>query len=235
MAVGTSPEDSAEDIPPSARRTGRRQGDSGTRQGIIRSAQKLFAERGYRGATMRAIARDARVDAALIHHFFGSKEGVFAAAVGEAFQPEEILREMSAPSPDTVGERLIRSFLSLCDTLETRAPVLAVVTSAVTDDDAAGLVRNFVTRQVIGHVVEANATADKELRSALIGAEIIGMLIVRYVISIEPLASMAAEAVSRLLGPVVDRFLADDLTSRLSAGPGREAAGQAREVGPLGA
>jgi AcrR family transcriptional regulator len=211
MVSSSLPEDRTADTRGAVRRTGRRQGDSGTRQDIIRSAQKLFAEQGYRGATMRAIARDARVDAALIHHFFGSKEGVFTAAVGEAFRAGEILDAMSAPGPGTVGERLIRSFLTLWDEPETRTPMLAVVRSAVTHEDAARLVRDFVTTEVIGQVVQANADAERELRTALIGSEVLGMVIVRYVFGIEPMASMAPEAVAMFLGPVIDRFLADGL------------------------
>jgi AcrR family transcriptional regulator len=166
---------------------------------------------------MRAIAQEARVDAALIHHFYGSKEGVFAAAVGDAFRPGEILQAISAPGPGTVGERLVRSCLSLWDEPERRAPMLAVIKSAVTHDDTARLMRDFVTTQVIGQVVEANATVGKELRTALIGSEVIGMLIARYVFSIEPMASMAGEALSEFLGPVIDRFLTDDLDPALVA------------------
>jgi AcrR family transcriptional regulator len=193
------------------RRSGRRQGYSSTREDIIRSAQKLFAERGFRGATMRAIAMDARVDAALIHHFFTSKEGVFSAAVGDAFRPGQILEAVLPAGPGEVGGRLVRAFLALWDDPKTRDPMLAVVRSAVSYDDAARLVSDFVTTQVIGHVVKLHAASDKELRTTLIGSQVIGMLMVRYVIKIEPLSSLAPDAVSALLGPVIDRYLIDDL------------------------
>ncbi len=209
--VGSTHGEEDGDVHGTVRRTGRRQGVSSTRQDIIRSAQKLFAERGYRGATTRAIARDAQVDSALIHHFFTTKEGVFVAAITDAFQPDAILESVLAPGPGTVGERLIRSILVLWDDPETRDPMQAMVRSAVSHESAARLVSDFVTEQVIGQIVDANAASHKALRTTLIGTQVIGMLMVRYMIGIEPLASLAPDAVVLLLGPIVDRYLSDDL------------------------
>jgi AcrR family transcriptional regulator len=193
------------------RRGGRRQGISGTRQDIIRSARKLFAERGYQGATMRAIARDARVDAALIHHFFTSKEGIFTAAIGDAFRPEGILAAAQAPGPGTPGERLLRAFLAVWDDPESRGPMLAVVRSAVASDEAARMISDFVTTQVIADVVKRNADTHRELRTAMIGSLVIGLLMVRCVIRIEPLAGLDQDTVLTVLGPAVDRYLEPDL------------------------
>jgi len=209
--VGSTQTEESGDVHAAARRTGRRQGVSSTRRDIIRSAQKLFAERGYRGATTRAIARDAQVDSALIHHFFATKEGVFVAAIADAFQPDAILESVLVPGPGTVGERLIRSILLLWDEPETRDPMQAMVRSAVSHDSAARLVSDFVTKQVIGQVVDVNATSHKALRTTLIGTQVIGMLMVRYMIGIEPLASLAPDAVVSLIGPVVDHYLSEDL------------------------
>src|SRR2546421_11881353 len=112
------------------RRTGRRPGPSGTQDDIVAAARKLFAEYGYRGATMRAIAREANVDAALIHHFFTSKEGVFAAAMEDAFPAPDAIDEVVGAGPDGLSERLGRFFLSLWEGPDTRGPVLAGVGSA---------------------------------------------------------------------------------------------------------
>lgn len=202
---------SGQTVHEATRRIGRRQGFSSTRQDIIRSAQKLFAERGYRGATTRAIARDARVDSALIHHFFATKEGVFFAAIGEAFQPELILESVLAPGVGTVGDRLIRALLTLWDNPETRDPMQAMIRSAVAYDNAARLVTDFITEQVISQIVDNNAVSHQRLRTTLIGLEVVGMLMVRYVIGIEPLASLRSEAVVKLVGPTVDHYLTGDL------------------------
>jgi AcrR family transcriptional regulator len=160
---------------------------------------------------MRAIAREANVDAALIHHFFTSKDGVFAAAIGDAFHPEEMLENVLGPGPDGLGERLVRSFLELWENPESRDPMLAVVRSAVSYDDAARLVGDFVTTQVIGHIVKTTAESHRELRTTLIGSQIIGLMMVRHVIRIEPLASVEPDVIAEVLGPVIDWYLAGDL------------------------
>jgi AcrR family transcriptional regulator len=193
------------------RRGGRRQGSTTTREEILRSARKLFAELGYRGATTRAIAQDARVDPALIHHFFHTKEELFNAAISDAFRPEAILDVVRQPGDGGVGERLIRGFLRLWDDREAREPMLAVVRSSMAYDDAAHLVSEFVTTQVIGEVVKSNATSHAELRTTLVGAQMIGILVVRYVLAVEPFASLDPETLAALLGPGIDRCLAENL------------------------
>lgn len=193
------------------RRGGRHPGSTATRQDIIRSARKLFAAHGYRGATTRAIAEDARVDPALIHHFFQTKEGLFQAAIGDGFRSEGILEAVQEPGGGAVGEKLIREFLRLWDEPEARELMLAVVRSSMTYDGAAQLVSEFVTTQIIGEVVKMRATSAPELRMTLVGAQIIGIVLVRYVLQIEPFASLQPDAVARVLSPNIDHCLDDSL------------------------
>lgn len=193
------------------RRGGRRQGITTTRVDIIRSARKLFAERGFRGATTRAIAQDARVDPALIHHFFHTKEGLFTEAISDALRPDAILAAAQRLDSGTTGEKLIRGFLGMWEDREVREPMLAVVRSSMAYDDAAQLVSEFLTTQIIGQVVKANATSHLELRTALVAAQIIGILVVRYVLGLEPFRSLAPDAVATLLGPGIDRCLEENL------------------------
>lgn len=193
------------------RPSGRRQGFPSTRRDIIQAARKLFAQQGFHGTTMRAIAREARVDSALIHHYFVSKEGVFTAAIGDAWRPEQIIDEVLRSGRGGEGERLIRSFLSLWENPETRDPVLAVIRSAVSYDEAAQVIRDFVAGQIVGHIVGIISESLRQLRTTMIVSQIVGLLMVRYVIGIEPLASIDPELVAALLGPTLDRYLEDDL------------------------
>lgn len=85
-------------------RTGRRTGDSGTREAILAAAREQFAEHGYDGATIRAIAAAAAVDPALVHHFYGSKERLFAAAMQLPFVPSEMITAALAEIADRPGE-----------------------------------------------------------------------------------------------------------------------------------
>jgi AcrR family transcriptional regulator len=179
-----------------------------TMQDILRSARKLFARHGYPGTTMRAIAQDSHVDPALIYHYYGSKERLFAAAIDGALERSAILAQATDPGQGTAGERLIRAFIRVWDDPSAREPMLAIVRSALSYDDAMAFMRG---PQVICQIVKANTTSQHELRSALIGSVVIGVLVMRYVFRTEPFASLAPDAVAAILGPVVDHYLAEDL------------------------
>jgi AcrR family transcriptional regulator len=209
-----------EGLPAMNRRSGRRPGSSGTREAIIRAARKLFAEYGYGGASMRAIAREANVDAALIHHFFATKEGVFAAAIEDAFHPTELVTELLESGADDLGSRLLRAVLERWGDPGNREPLLAVVRSAVSHPDAARLTEEFVTTHVVGRLTKAIGVPHSELRATLVGSQIIGLVMVRFVLRIEPLASVHPEVVVASLGPLVHHSLTGELD--LPAGVGQQ-------------
>jgi AcrR family transcriptional regulator len=189
------------------RRTGRRPGPSGTQDDIVAAARKLFAEYGYRGATMRAIAREANVDAALIHHFFTSKEGVFAAAMEDAFPAPEAIDQVVGAGPEGLSERLVRFFLSLWERPDTREPMLAVLRSAVSYEEAARLLNEFISERVLGRIVRGIDRPDPPMRANLIGSQLVGLAMIRYVIKVEPVASASVEALVGALVPTIDRYL----------------------------
>jgi AcrR family transcriptional regulator len=198
----------------SERRSGRRPGDSGTKSEILRAARKVFAMHGYRGATMRLIAKEAKVDAALIHHFFTSKAGVYAAAVEASFDLRALIDTVLAAPPKEVGRTLVREFLNVWGRPESREPILAVLRSAVSYDEAADMLAGHVIQRSVGDIVRALNSSEPELRATLISSQLIGMAMLRYVINAEPLASASPETIIEWLGPTIDRYLVGD---RLSA------------------
>src|SRR5919106_6266996 len=126
-------------------RTGRRPGASGTREAILAAARRAFAERGYQHATIRQVAELAGVDPALVHHYFGTKQGLFVAAVQLPVNPVEQLSAVLADDPELVGQRMIGVFLSVWDLAANNSPLLALVRSAVSDEQAAAMLREFIT------------------------------------------------------------------------------------------
>jgi len=106
-------------------RTGRRPGDSGTRAAILEAARASFAERGYDASTIRGIAGEAGVDPALVHHYFGTKEGLFAASMALPMTPGDVLPGVLAGPLDDLGERLVRLFLAVWDEPAARRPLIA--------------------------------------------------------------------------------------------------------------
>jgi AcrR family transcriptional regulator len=192
-------------------RTGRRPGGSGTRDDILQAARKLFAERGYAGATIRAIAQEAGVDGALIHHFFASKEGVFAAAIEDTFAPSELLPPVLQAGIEGMGERLVRTFLNKWEEPTTDQQLLAVLRSAVSNEEAAQLLRNFLTQELLGRIGQALKGEDAELRATLIGAQLVGVAFLRYVMAYGPIAHMPTESLVHLLSPTIQRYLTEPL------------------------
>ncbi|MFE7119691.1 TetR family transcriptional regulator [Streptomyces sp. NPDC057654] len=180
----------------------------GARDRILTAARAEFAERGYDRASIRAIAKGASVDPALVHHYFGTKEQVFAAAVEVAFAPALSASDtLLAGGPDGVGERLARFILGMYENPATRDPLLAIVRSAVTNETAATVLRNLVTSKLMIRIASELDVPDPELRSELATAQIVGTVLLRYVIKAEPLASADVEKVIVMVAPAVQRHL----------------------------
>jgi AcrR family transcriptional regulator len=190
-----------------APRSGRRPGSVDTRATILDSARRAFSERGYDAVTVRAIAADAGVDAALVHHYFGTKESVFVAALQLPFDPAAVAPLVLSGDPAGLGERLVRMLLSVWSTPQTREPILALVRSATTNEQAATLLREFVTRALLGRIAPAIDGPDRELRVAGAASQLVGLALLRYVVRVEPLASATDDEVVALVAPNVQRYL----------------------------
>jgi AcrR family transcriptional regulator len=111
-------------------RRGRRPGESGTRQAIAEAARRLFGERGYERTTLRAIAAEAGVDAALVAHFFGSKQQLYVTVVELPVDPAQVAALVMAGDPDAVGERFARFVVGLLEHPESRSRVTGIVRAA---------------------------------------------------------------------------------------------------------
>lgn len=192
-------------------RTGRRVGESGSRDAILAAARRAFAERGYDGATIRTIAADARVDPALVHHFFGTKERLFVEAMRFPIVPSEVLAEVVTPDRERVGEAIVRTVLGVWERPESRAQGLALLRSAVTNERAAAMLRGFVSGAILGTVASVARDEKAELRAALVGAQIVGLGIARFVVRLEPIAAATIDDLAAAVGPSVQRYLTGDL------------------------
>lgn len=189
-------------------RTGRRPGATETRTVILDAARVLFGDNGYDGTTIRAIARAAEVDPALVHHFFGTKEHIFVAAMELPFDPAEAIPRVLEGDRDALGERLVRFWLSVWSDPEGRAPFLAIIRSATVNEHAAATLREFVSRALLGRIVAGLGTP--RLRVEAAAAQLIGLVVLRYVVRIEPLASADEETVVATVAPTVQRYLTGD-------------------------
>jgi AcrR family transcriptional regulator len=185
---------------------GRRPAGKNTRATLLDAARAEFTERGFDGATVRAIAQRAGVDAAMVNHWFGGKDGLFVAAMEIPVNPEEIVHRIVDGDPQQAAERLLRTFLSVWDTNGGGA-LTALVRSVASHEQAAQMMRELLSRAVFGPVVSAVAPDQLELRAALCGTQVVGLGMIRYVIRLEPLASAEHDTVVAAIAPNLQRYL----------------------------
>jgi AcrR family transcriptional regulator len=208
---------------PRPSRGGRRAGDSGTREAILEAARRRFADLGYDGATIRGIAADAGVDPALVHHFYGTKEALFAAAMRLPVVPSEVLtgaltraaaaRQAGEPVASP-GEVLVRAALATWETPEVRGVFLGLLRSALTSDQAARMFREFIAEAILRPVAAASASADPAeaaFRAAAIASQMLGLALTRYVLMLGPLAEATPDALAAAIAPTIDRYLVGDI------------------------
>jgi AcrR family transcriptional regulator len=196
-------------------RTGRRPGKQDTREAILTAAREAFADRGYDQASIRLIASGAGVDPALVHHYFGTKEQLFLASIKSPVNPAEFVPLIVAGGPAELPERLVRTFLSIWDHPVTGAAAVALVRTGMQHDWSARMLREFLTTQILRRVlsqVELDP-AEAPLRGALVATQMIGLGMIRYVLKLEPLASVPPETVVAMLAPTIRRYLTEPLPS----------------------
>jgi AcrR family transcriptional regulator len=177
---------------------------------LLDAARVEFTERGFEGATVRAIAQRAGVDAAMVNHWFGGKDGLFVAAMDIPVNPEEVVHRILDGHPEQTAERILRTFLAVWDTNGGGA-LAALMRSVASHEQAARMMREFVSRVLVGRVVSAVAPDQLELRAALCGTQIAGLAMMRYVIRLEPLASADHDTVVAVIAPNLQRYLTGSL------------------------
>ncbi|WP_395657057.1 TetR family transcriptional regulator [Nocardioides sp.] len=193
-----------------APRRGRRPGAPDTRAAILVAARSLFAEQGYAGTSVRAVASAAGVDAALVHHYFGTKDDLFIAALELPVDPRSVVRPVVEGGVDGAGERLMRLFVSVWDDEQTRTPLLALV-RGILEPGGQQLIQDGFLRMVLGPVGAGLGLDDPDRRLPLVASQLVGLVLLRYVVGVEPLASMPADDLVAVYAPTVQRYLTGPL------------------------
>jgi AcrR family transcriptional regulator len=173
---------------------GRRPGGADTRGAILSAARESFAHKGFAGTTIRAVAADAGVDPALVHHYFGSKDDLLVAALEIRVDPRTVVPVVFADGVAGAAEPLLRLFLSVWDDPETRLPLVA-------------LFRTTLMRIVFAPLREVLPPDEADRRAQLVATQMVGLIVGRYLLRFEPLASMPADEVVAWVAPTVQRYL----------------------------
>ncbi len=190
---------------------GRRPAGEDTRGQIVDAARAEFGAQGYDATSMRAVARRAGVDPALVHHYFDGKAALFAAVMDVPVDPQQLIGRVLSGPPEAVGEGLVRLFLHVWDGEESRHRFIALVRSAVSNEQAAAMLRGFVVREVFGRVVAELEpelpAAEQDLRAGLAAAQMIGLAMARYVIAMPGVVDASHDELADRLGPVLQGYL----------------------------
>lgn len=188
-------------------RTGRRRGTPDTRAAIVAVARRRFATRGYDATTLRDIAAGAKVDPALVIHYFGTKEGLFVAATGLPGGLSEMLENLAVLPRGAFAAALTRAYLELIDSEGSRNAILALVRSAASNDTAAAMLREFLISQLLPVIGRVTGQPDAQLKASLVAAQLIGIAALRHVIGLEQLARASRDDIVALVAPAIEQYL----------------------------
>jgi AcrR family transcriptional regulator len=194
-----------------AEERGRRPGSPQTREQILEAAISSFVAHGYAQTTIRGVARAAGVDPALVMHFFGSKDGLFHAAI-KGSMPVSLLAQAIKGDPGRLGERLVTRYLGLWEDPAHGPRMISVIRAAFTTPTAADLLKQLMSAELVEPVVERLGGDHAEVRALLAASQLLGMAMVRYILEVEPIASLPASRVAAELAPTVQRYLTGTLS-----------------------
>ena len=191
---------------------GRRPGNRDTRGEILTAARHTFAAKGFAGASVRGIAAEAGVDAALVHHYFATKERLFLATVDIPIVLTDLIDHVTASGLDGLGDRIIRTILSVWDS-ELQPSLVGAVRTALTDPGLTRTISEFLTLEVIGRILRTVQVPEPEAsrRAGLVASQVLGVIIGRYVLKLPPLAAQSSDHLAAAIGPTLQHYLTGDL------------------------
>ncbi len=197
------------------RRPGRPSGSSDTRERILASARELFARSGIANTSIRAVAAAAGVDSALVHHYFGTKEKLFAAAVHIPIDPMDVIGPLREVPVEEIGYKLPSMLLPLWDS-EIGAGFIATLRSMLAGSEI-NLFRSFIQDVIaveVGPRVD-NPPGSGIIRIQFVASQLVGVVMARYILRLEPFASLPPEQIARTIAPNLQRYLTGDLPDGL--------------------
>jgi AcrR family transcriptional regulator len=175
---------------------------AGTRRTILEAARAIFAARGYERTTIRAVARQAEIDPSMIIRYFGSKAGLFTAAA----MPDLPRPDLTGVPTRRRGEFLVRHLVERWESGSSEDRLVFLLRTAVTNDAVTEQLQTQFNHLVLEPISDLDDPhADR--RAALIGTQLLGLALCRYILRLEPLSSLSTEAIVDTIGPTIQRYL----------------------------
>ncbi|WP_418274903.1 TetR/AcrR family transcriptional regulator [Isoptericola jiangsuensis] len=192
-------------------RRGRRPAGQGTREAVLDAARAEFAELGYDAVSVRGVARRAGVDPGTVRHWFEGKAALLTASLGlDGIDPQAAVRAAVDGPVEGLGERIVRAATQLWGA-DDGATVRVAIPAALADPELRGLLPQLLGAHVLGPLIHRLGVPDAELRATLVGSQVVGVLMLRHVLEVEPLASMDADTLAAHVGPTLQRYLTGEL------------------------
>lgn len=193
------------------KRPGRPTGSSDTRDRILSSARELFARNGIDKTSIRSIAAAAGVDSALVHHYFGNKQQLFAAAIHIPVDPMVVLEPLRRTPIEELGYVLPMLLVPLWDS-EMGDSLIATMRSLLTGSDVS-LIRSFLQEVIVAEVAPRvdNPAGTGRIRVQFVASQLVGVVMARYIIGLEPFASLPPEQIAKTIAPNLQRYLTGEL------------------------
>jgi AcrR family transcriptional regulator len=191
---------------------GRRPGNADTRSEIIEAAKQVFAEKGYDGTSLRAVARAAAVDPALVHHYFDGKADLFVSAMALPFDPREVKEH--AEGPGQPGPETVEAFLAMWDKAEgTGSSFTSCLAAMASSPSVADAMREFVNERVwrARPPIEGESEAMGKRRTAMISSQLMGIAFTRYILRVPPVSTATPKEIGRWAGPTLRRYATEPL------------------------
>ncbi|MDH6195271.1 AcrR family transcriptional regulator [Mycobacterium frederiksbergense] len=196
---------------PERKRPGRPAGSSDNRERILASARELFARNGIDKTSIRSIAADAGVDAALVHHYYGTKTQLFAAAIHIPIDPMTVIGKLREVPVEELGHTLPSILLPLWDS-EIGKGFVATLRSILAGNDVS-LVRSFLQEIIVGEIGPRvdNPAGSARVRVQFVASQLVGVAMARYILELEPFTSLPADQIVETIAPTLQRYLTGDL------------------------
>ena len=193
-------------------KSGRRPGNQDTRGEILTAARHAFAAKGFAGASIRGIAADAGVDAALVHHYFDTKEQLFLTTVELPVPIGDVVESLTAHGVEGLGERIITTVLSIWDS-ELQPSLVAAVRTSLADPTKSRSLSEFLSLEVIGTILGSVDLPAEEasLRTGLVASQLAGVIIGRYVLRLPALAEQSSDSLAAAIAPTLQRYLSGEI------------------------
>ncbi|WP_410814979.1 TetR family transcriptional regulator [Micromonospora sp. 067-2] len=200
---------SGRDVAPSRGRRGRRPGRSDTRQAILDAARARFAANGFTATTIRGIAADAGVDAALVMQFFKSKDELFGAVM--SVPPAALVRMTDAwhGPQEGLGERVARAFLDVWEEdPQASEPLLAMLRGAIAQEQAAAQLRDFIEARLLkGVTAHSRNDYATRLRVGVAAAMLVGIIVARRIVGVPTIANESLDSIAATAGHALQALL----------------------------